>query len=142
MRSIRYYFTAFLMGIPWYLLLLPFGSGLPLGGELWPANLFAMCLASLGVAVTFKKKIVSATDNAFILLGILLPYYGAFIFGLFVVLFMAIANLLDNGLLPDAEALMIPFVCMYYGAFMLFFVTIPMGLISQKVMHRVAQGDG
>ena len=135
----KYYATAFGMGALWFLALYPFAGGLPLGGESFPFDLLAMCLASLTIAVTFRRRIAGASRRAFILLSVFLPWLGAFIFGAFFVGFMTVQNVAHNGLLPDAEALMIPITCVIYGAIGLFFVSIPMGLLSQYVMQRVSR---
>lgn len=123
----------------WFLVLYPFAGGLSLGGELFPFDLIAMCLASLTVAATFRRKITQASRRTFILLSVLLPCVGAFIFGTFFVAFMAVQNVAHNGLLPDAESLMIPITCVIYGAIYLCFISIPMGFLSQYVMHRVSK---
>jgi len=138
-RIVKYYVTAFAMGALWFLALYPFAGGLPLGGELFPFDLIAMCLASLTVAATFRRKITQASRRAFVLLSVLLPCVGAFIFGAFFVAFMAVQNVIHDGLLPDAEALMIPVVCVIYGAIGLCFVSVPMGLLSQYVMQKVSR---
>ncbi len=84
------------MGIIWYVVLLPFGGDLPLNGEYWALNLLAMCLASLGVAATFRNRILNANEGMQILLSIFLPCYGAFLFGIFAVIFVTSANLVER----------------------------------------------
>ena len=135
----KYYATAFAMGALWFLALYPFARALPLGSELFPFDLLAMCLASLFVAATFRRRITQANRFTFMLFSVVLPCVGAFIFGALFVAFMAAQNVIHNGLLPDAEVLMIPITCVIYGAIGLFFVSIPMGLLSQYVMQRVSR---
>ena len=137
--TVKYYATAFAMGALWFLALYPFAHALPLGGGLFPFDLLAMCLASLAVAAVFRKRITHANRHRFLLLSVLLSCVGAFVFGAFLVAFMAAQNVVHNGLLPDAESLMIPITCVIYGAIGLFFVSIPMGLLSQYVMQRVSR---
>ena len=75
------------------------------------------------------------------LLSVSLPCVGAFIFGVYFLLIMAIQDVARNGSLPDLEGatLMLPFTCVLYGAVGLFFVSIPLGFLSQYVMHKVSK---
>src|SRR5262245_4401998 len=114
------------MGALWFLALYPFSGGLILG-EVFPFDLLAMCLASLSVAGVFRRKIAIAGPSPFILLSVLLPCVGAFIFGVFLFLFIVAENVVRDGLLPDAESLMLPILCVIYGAIRLCFISIPMG---------------
>lgn len=130
----KYYVTAFMMGALWFLVLYPFAGDLPLGGKLFPFDLIAMCLASLTVAATFRRKIALASRRSFVLLGVLLPCVGAFIFGTFFVIFMAV----QEGFSLEAEVLWIPVACVFYGEIGLCFISVPMGLFSQYVMQKVS----
>lgn len=120
----------------WYGVLLPFGRAVPLGGDRWCANLIAICLASVSVALLFRKPIRRAEGWAFHALAAGLPAVGAFLFGIYVVL----GEWLYSRTQPGAgvewpEALTIPFYFVACGACGLCFVTVPMGYLSQRLMQ-------
>ncbi len=128
------------MGALWFLALYPFSKALPLGGEAFPFDLLTMCLASLTIAALFRRRIAQANRYAFMLHSVLLPCVGAFVFGIFLVAFMAIQKVARNEPFTDAEAfLMLPVTCVIYGAIGTFFVSIPMGVLSQYVMQKVSK---
>ena len=128
-----------MVGALWFLVLYPFAYALPLGGELFPFDLLAMCLASLTVAITFRQRIKQASRRTGVILSIFLPYFGSFVFGVFFAVFLALQNVATNGLLPDKDALKIPLICVVYGPFGLWFISIPMGFLSQYIMKRIAK---
>jgi hypothetical protein len=134
--------TAFIVGGLWFAALYPFCSRLALGGQLFPFDLLAMCLASLTVAVTCKRLITGASCGRRVLFSLLLPCYGAFIFGVYLGLFMTAQNLWSNGRLPDGEAIQLPLLCVLYGGLGLSFVSIPMGFLSQYLMEKAASAAG
>ena len=135
----KYYITAFAMGALWFVVLYPFAKALPLGGELFPFDLLAMCLASLTIAALFRRRIRQANRYEFMLLSVSLPCVGAFVFGVYLLLIMAVESVARNESLPEVASLMLPVTCVIYGAVGLFFVSIPLGFLSQYVMRKVSK---
>ena len=135
----KYYLTAFAMGTLWFLALYPIAQSLPLGGRFFPFDLLAMCFASLSVASLFRQRITHANRYTFMLLSVLLPCVGAFVFGIFLILIIGADSIASNDLLPQTGVLLIPVQCVIFGAIGLCFVSLPMGFISQYVMQRVSK---
>lgn len=134
-NRIMYPLAAFAMGVPWFVVLLPFRGGLPLGGPDWPANLAAMCLTSLTVAMAFRRPFLRAEGPAYHALA--LPGTGAFVFGYLVVVrqWASLAFRPGDGLSPGV--LLIPLYCVAFGAWLPLFVTVPTAYLSQRTIRRL-----
>ncbi len=139
MRSrLLYPVTAFAMGALWFIVLFPFvGQSEGFGRRDLPVNLVAMCLAGLTVAMLFRRPIVAAEGAAFHLLAITLPGVAAFAFGCFVVLFQWLGLAFRPGDRLSPGILLVPIYCVVFGYLTLFFITLPMGYLSQWAMRRI-----
>jgi len=152
----RYLLVAGLMGLVWYgvLLLTPAGREalLPNGtaSGMMPTMVFGvacMCMASMVLAMLFRSKIVKGGRTNGIALSFGLPLLGGGIwYGLFdamCVFWNVYGQHLGwgtsiRGAVVDLQ--WIPWV-MFIAATRLWYVTFPMGFLSQGIMHRVAVSE-
>lgn len=156
-NRLLYPVAAVAMGTLWFIVLFPFvGRAEGFGVRDWPANLVAMCLASLAVAMLFRRFIVVAERASFSLLSITLPGVCAFVFGCFVVLIQWLGLAFRPGGRLSSGILLVPIYCVvfgylglfFFGYLGLFFITLPMGYLSQWAMRRIGSpavgdsGDG
>jgi hypothetical protein len=140
MNIIYYSLAAFAMGVLWYAVLFPFADAVPLGGEVWFVNLLAMCFASLSVALLFRVLIIRAKGWLFHALAISLPMLGAFLFGTYMVLGWHLHALTHPGISIDwHDAIKIPLIFVLFGAWGLFFISVPMGYLSQWLMQLIGK---
>jgi hypothetical protein len=138
----RYAAAAILMGAVWYVVLLPIGRALPLGGRDWPAKMAVMCAASLTVATVFRRRITSASGTRFHALAICLPAVCSLIFGLYLVAYWWASTLLNPEESLSLGILWVPVYCLVFGAVLACPLTVPMGYLSQWAMQRVARSSG
>jgi|GEM_PF-5567489 len=134
-----YVLAALGVGVAWYIVLLPFGSGLPMGGEHWFANLLAMCFTSLTLALVFRPLITRARGVTYHVLAIGLPSVGALVFGIYTILGWAIWPMVPGATVAWNKAIKTLPVFVLYGAWTLFFITVPMGYASQWLMQRASR---
>jgi len=139
MKSLWYVCAAVGMGIVWYVVLLPVGDAVPLGGKGWLVNLVAMCLASLSVALLFRAFIVRAKGWLFHVLAVGLPTVGALLFGVYYVLGWHLDTLAQLGVGTDWDYIVKTPLVFVWFAWVFLPITVPMGYLSQWVMQCVGQ---
>jgi hypothetical protein len=104
--------------------------------------LVILIIASVAVSLMFRKWIVKSTTGVQILLGIFLPFIGAVIFTLLVIIVGAITGRFLNQTHPRGMGellfwcLRIPFYAIVSAAFA-FYIVIPVGLIFQFVLNSI-----
>jgi len=138
--------TAVVMGLVWYaaLLVAPATRGFLLKSwSNWSHSLIVwrvesvplLCLASFGVATTWRRWIVQARGWQHLFLGVVLPFYGCVLFlcGVIVVSHVEFAQPFGIVHPENLGTLFWGLVTAMTSAH----VVIPMGLLSQLVMHRV-----
>lgn len=137
--KVKYYATAALMGIGWFLvLLIPPATRGWLLMVLAPYHLAFLVIASVMVALLFRRSISTAdTILKHLVCGCVIPYVGC-------VFYVTIFNLfMLQGVIRGAPVIRWDQFVAYYVlglfvAFKAYFVVLPFGILSQYIMHKVA----